>query len=252
MGFERFNVGTRIWVGFGTLIVLSLALAGFGIFQLSDVGVEAGKMSALAGNVARVLEVTDRLEAIRRAENRMRLDGEGFQDATDNTTAADALLTAAGTATLSEERRRTYAGVQNVLHTHGEALQRFSALIKTAEERRAALFTGGDTLTAASTQLVTAARAAHDAAVAEAAANVNAAVLLVRVANWRFMATSDKAGPETFRVNAEKAISALGALRSVASPEVAALIAPVQTALTAYETSFKQFSAARLEVSGSF
>ncbi|MGA3003850.1 MAG: methyl-accepting chemotaxis protein [Acetobacteraceae bacterium] len=246
MGFERFNVGTRIWIGFGTLIVLSLALAGFGIYQLSSVGSEASKMSALAGNVARVLEATGRLEAIRRAETRMRIDGEDIKDATDNATAAEELLTAAGAATLSEERRRAYASVQSVLRAHSEALERFSAGIKTSEERRAALFTGGDTLTAASTHLVDAAQATHEPAMAAAAANVNAAVLLVRVANWRFMATSDKAGPETFRVNSEKAQAALVALKPVASPEVAALIAPVQTSLTTYETNFKSFSEARL------
>jgi methyl-accepting chemotaxis protein len=246
MGFQRFNVSTRIAIGFGTLILLSLVLAGFGIYQLSGVGTEAGKMTALAGNVARVLDAAGRLEAMRRAETRMRIDGADFKDATDNLAAVDGLLSAAGQATISEERRRTYAGVQTVLHAHREALASFSGLIKTTEERRAALFTGGDTLTAASAHLVEAAVAAHDPAVAEAAANANAAILLVRVANWRFMATSDKAGPETFRVNSEKARAALGALKGIAGPDVVALIAPVQTALTAYETDFKGFSAARL------
>jgi methyl-accepting chemotaxis protein len=246
MGLGKFKVSTRISIGFGALIVLSLALAGIGVWQLSGVGGKARTMSTLADHVANVLDATHRLEAIRRAETRMRIDGGDFKDASDNELATDGLLTSAVQSALSEERRRTYTGVQTVLHAHAEALDRFSKLIKTSEEQRTALFAGGDALTAASNRLVDAARADQNPAVGLAAANVNAAVLLVRVANWRFMATSDKAGPETFRVNREKAVAALGALNSIAGPDVVVLIAPVQTALTAYETGFKGFSVARL------
>ena len=57
MGFQKFNVSTRISIGFGALIVLSLALAGVGIYQLSGVGDQTQKMNALSANVSRVLEV---------------------------------------------------------------------------------------------------------------------------------------------------------------------------------------------------
>jgi hypothetical protein len=73
MSFNRFKVRTRIFIGFGALIALSLILAGFGVYQLSRVGSESSKMGALAGNVSRVLDATYRLEAIRRVENRLRL-----------------------------------------------------------------------------------------------------------------------------------------------------------------------------------
>jgi methyl-accepting chemotaxis protein len=246
VGFGRLKVRTRIFIGFGALIMLSLALAGFGIYQLSGVGKDARAMSSLAANLARVTEATGRLEAIRRAETRMRLDGADFQDAKDSEATVRSLLTAAGQATLSEERRRTYASVLGVLSTHDEVLQRFAELTKTATDRRADLFTGGDALTAASNRLVETAHAASDPAISEAAANVNAAVLLVRVANWRFMATSDKAGPATFKTNIEKARAAITAIESTPKSNVGALIAPLQAALAGYETSFNAFSASRL------
>jgi methyl-accepting chemotaxis protein len=248
MGFNRFNVSTRIAIGFGTLIVLSLSLAIFSVYQLSNVGDEANKMSALAGNVSRVLEATRHLEAIRRAETRAELDGadDALKDAKDNAATVDGLLAAAGQATLSEERRRTYEAVRAALRAHNEDLVRFAQLVRTAKERRAALFTGGDALTAASGRVVDAAKTEHDAAISDAAANLNAAILLVRVANWRFMATADPAGPETFKVNSEKAAATLAALKSIASPDIGALIAPAGSALTDYETSFKAFAAARL------
>ena len=62
-------------------------------------------------------------------------------------------------------------------------------------------------------------------------------MLLVRLASWQFVATQDSAGVGTFRTNAANARTALAGMQAVASPEVAPLIAPVQTALAAYEAS---------------
>jgi hypothetical protein len=45
MGFNRLNISTRIFVGFGALIVLSLFLAGFGVYELWGVGIDSGKMT---------------------------------------------------------------------------------------------------------------------------------------------------------------------------------------------------------------
>ncbi|MCJ2064691.1 hypothetical protein MKK63_18515 [Methylobacterium sp. J-088] len=57
-------------------------------------------------------------------------------------------------------------------------------------EAKGRLFTGGDALTAATNTL-------------------ESAVLLVRVANWRFLATFDPNGPATFAKNVEKAEAGL-------------------------------------------
>jgi methyl-accepting chemotaxis protein len=248
MSFNRFKVRTRIFIGFGALIALSLILAGFGAYQLSRVGSESSKMGALAGNVSRVLDATYRLEAIRRVENRLRLavDESEMTEAKDTIAQMQTLLTAAGQVTLSEERRRVYASVQETLRAHEELFGQFTQLLKNATEQRAALFSGGDSLTAAANRLVEAARATDDAATSQAAENLNAAVLLVRVANWRFLATLDKGGQATFKTNSEKAEAAIDALKSKAPQEVAGLAAPVQTALKAYEANFNGYATAKL------
>jgi methyl-accepting chemotaxis protein len=248
VGFNHFKVRTRIFAGFGALIALSLGLAGFGVYQLSSVGSEGAKMTALAANVQRVLDSTRQLEMIRRGQLRVRFDGDeaSLKEAKDAETVMRKQLTEAGQVTLSEERRRTYASVLTELGTYDQTLDRFVQLTKTGAEQRAKLFTGGDALTAASNRLVEAAHAANDPTLSDAAASVNAAVLLVRVANWRFLATFDKAGPATFKSNSEKAGAAIAKLQSLAPADVGAMIAPVQSALTAYAASFNAFSAAKL------
>src|SRR5205823_4166330 len=47
------------------------------------------------------------------------------------------------------------------------------------------------------------------------AATVDSAVLLVRVSNWRFLATQDPQGPATFAANSLKADAAIKALRDL-------------------------------------
>jgi hypothetical protein len=60
------------------------------------------------------------------------------------------------------------------------------------------------------------------------------------------MATEDKGGVSTFQNDAEKARAAIAEMQRVASPDLAQLIAPVQAALSAYEASFRAYSAAKL------
>ena len=132
------------------------------------------------------------------------------------------------------------------MRAHVANLDRFGQLSATWVAERAKLFTGGDTLTAATDKLVAAARATNDQAAGDAADVVEETVLLARVANWRFIATQDKAGVGTFKSNGEKAHAALTALQRAVSPETAALIAPVEAALAAYEGSFTAYSTARL------
>ena len=250
MGIGHLKVRTRIYVGFAVLIALGVGIAAFGTVQFSAVGVSVGKMDALAANSNRVLAVTRNLEAIRRAETRYLLDGDdsALKDVRDNTGQAQTSLTAATQATLSEERRRTYGAVQETLRAHDLTVNQFAQLGATSLAEKARLFTGGDALAAAARHLVESARALHDPALSDAAADVAASVLLVRVANWRFMATEDKAGPATFKTNVENATTALAALQRLATPEMAPLITAVQASLTAYEASFTAYSTARLAV----
>ena len=99
---------------------------------------------------------------------------------------------------------KAYHAVQDTLRAHLTYLDQFGQLSTTWVAERAKLFTGGDALTAATAQLVAAARARTTRTLADAADHVERTVLLVRVANWRFIATEDKAGVGTFKTNVGK------------------------------------------------
>jgi methyl-accepting chemotaxis protein len=82
-----------------------------------------------------------------------------------------------------------------------------------------------------------------------AATQAERAVLLVRVNNWRFLATRDKAGPDKFHGAADhagKELDALDGLDRGASAGLRSAIAPVRDALAAYRKDFDAASTAIL------
>jgi methyl-accepting chemotaxis protein len=252
--FNNLKLRTRIFSGFGALVLLGAGLAGYGVVQLNGVGGKVTTMNALSDNTVRVLETNTLAETLRRGIVRYRLDGNaaGLTAAQNSITDADKLMVESAAATLSEERRKTYNGVREMLRAQQSDLDQFVSLSKNAMADRAKLFSGGDELTAATNKLVEAARAVHDNGLSEAASNVEAAVLLVRVANWRFLATNDPKGPATFKTNSDNAQAAIAKLEKVAPDAVRPLIAPVKTTLAAYAEAFNGYSDASLKAGGIF
>ena len=114
------------------------------------------------------------------------------------------------------------------------------------EEGSRVLSTRGDALTAATQRMIDVALEAHDPAVAQAADRTNTAILLVRIANLRFMSNAEKAGVATFKANSETARAALDSLERAGNQETGALIVTVQEALAAYDAAFTAFSDAKL------
>lgn len=247
MSFVQFKIRTRIFAGFGALVAISVAVAGFGVLQLGSVDTSLGKMDALAGNTTRVLVVTHQLEAVRRASTRYLLDGSdgAVKDAHASLREADLLLDEAMRVSLSEQRRRTYQAVREDLREQGADLDQLVSLTTSYLASRRTLFTGGDTLTAITNRLVAALRASGDSTLGDDAGAIERTVLLLRIANWRFMATEDKNGPATFKKSLAGVNAALAAPRSV-SPDIAALISSTAAAARAYDVAFDDYSAAKL------
>src|ERR1700681_4564062 len=67
MDFLRIGIKGRIFAGFGLLIALALALALFGVWALSSIQSEMGRMSRLSDNRVRALELNRELGVMRQA-----------------------------------------------------------------------------------------------------------------------------------------------------------------------------------------
>jgi methyl-accepting chemotaxis protein len=250
MSLSRLTLRTRIYGGFSLLVLLGLALAVFGGWQLSLIKDGIHRMSKLSDGMVRVLQTGRALETVHRATLAYIASGneEQLRVATDAAAKAAELLQASAQATASADRRRAYNDLQASLNEFQRKREALVQSTQTINADRSRLFSGGDKLASAAAKLVEAARASGDASLIRGAGDIEPAVLLVRIANWRFLATHDAGGTANFKSNASKASAAIAALeQGEAANAVRPLLTATKTALADYVTAFDSVSAQMLK-----
>jgi hypothetical protein len=246
MNLLRLGLKPRLYCGFGILVVMGLGLAAFAASELSGIKTSVQRLSAIDGNTARAAEVSDRIEIIRRADLRYIVDADdqSIRDAAAAETAAIDILRAADSATLSEERRAIYQSLVNDVDALRNKRNMLMSLSQQMRADRAKLFAVGDALTANTQKLVDSRANFSERGIGQITARIESTMLLVRVANWRFLATRDPNGPATFKTNSENASAAIAALEKAELPDsVRALVTAVKANLADYVASFNSLAA---------
>jgi methyl-accepting chemotaxis protein len=250
MSLSRLALRTRIYAGFSLLVLLGLALAVFGGWQLLSIKDGVHRMSKLSDGMVRVLQTGRALETVHRATHAYIASGseEQLRIATDAAAKASELLQASAQATASADRRRAYNDLQTSLNEFQRKREALVQSTQTINADRSRLFSGGDQLASAAAKLVEAARASGDASLIRGAGEIEPAVLLVRIANWRFLATHDASGAATFKANASKASAAIAAFeQGELANAIRPLLTATKTALADYITAFDSVSAQMLK-----
>ncbi|RXT53389.1 HAMP domain-containing methyl-accepting chemotaxis protein [Bradyrhizobium betae] len=246
----RLKIRGRLYAGFSVLVAVGLIMAGVAIWNLGAVQGQMTRLSSLADNTARVQDISINLQALRRANLRYIYDANepAFKEAAEREAATVELLKAAAKSTISEERLKIYNGLLGDIEKMKSLRERMGAAVNEAAKGKVALLAGGDELTASTGKVVQAATAIGDTYVASFVLDLESKILLVRVANWRFLAVRDAKGPATFRANVEQAQQRLVSLEKEGLPdEVKATLGPVKTSLSAYKAAFETTSAAVLQ-----
>ncbi|MGY8707955.1 methyl-accepting chemotaxis protein [Bradyrhizobium sp. 18BD] len=246
----RLKIRGRLYAGFSLLVAMGLIMAVVAVWNLWAVQAQMTRLSTLSDNTARVQEISINLQALRRANLRYIYDANepAFKEAAEREAATVELLRAAAQSTISEERLKIYNGMVGDIGKMKAQRERMGAAVNETTKGKAVLLTGGDQLTANTGKLVDAARETGDTSVLAPVADLESKILLVRVANWRFLAVRDAKGPATFRTNVDRAQQALKSLGEAGLPdEVKAAFGPVKSSLAAYKGAFETTSAAILQ-----
>ena len=247
---RRSQLGIRslIHFGFGALLALGLVLTIIAVWTLTRIGREVGRMDVLSENGARIADVSRDFEILRGTVQRNKILND---DSTANKAAqhaADQLRANARTA-LSDERRKIYVDLQVALQ---QFLDRRAALVsmsKRLKAEMAALFADGDEIVAEADKLMAAARSGGSEQETALAARVESDLMLVRIANWRFLATQEPNGEETFADNLAKARASLAALDAASLPApVHNAIGPLSGVLNRYANNFALAAADSVKV----
>jgi methyl-accepting chemotaxis protein len=233
-----FGIKGRLYGGFGLIVLFAVGLAIFAVSQLSAIQREVNRTTALAGNTIRTVEISTELQAVRRAILRYNFDHDkaSFEEADKRSAHAIELLQSGVKTAVSDERRRTYSEIERLVSELRQKRVVLGDAVDKSVAGKAILFPAGDKLAADVAKLVEAAHASPAQGDADA---VEAAVLLVRVANWRFLAVKDPNGVATFKTNVEKAQKSIAALEAGGLPQTLRdLVGPVKADLADYAKAF--------------
>ena len=196
----KIGIRLRLYAGFGLLVLIAGGIGGYSLYQQNLIN----EQYALRGRlelIARTIFTVNSLAA--------RLAGQAQQYRLTPTPERIAALeqtrrsieetgeTLSGLAFV-EERRKLYVEIRDAARALKPDLDRLGAAGATLNQAKEHLFTGGDELTGATSSLVAEVRARAGEALLGRAQTVESAVLLVRVANWRFLATFDPNGPVSY------------------------------------------------------
>jgi methyl-accepting chemotaxis protein/CHASE3 domain sensor protein len=204
---NRFRIRTRIFGGFGALIILGLAISALGDWQLSAVSHQVGQLGTVSEGLSRVLEAARLVETLRSTAQSYKSTGD---DAAlkEFIAAQDAVTTAmaeSAKATKSADRKKLYSDTLDALDGLRGNVDQLVKLVNGMKEQRTKLLQGGDKLSVATAALVDAGDKANNPAVKAGAHELETAVLLVREANWRFLATADAKETTIFHDAVQKA-----------------------------------------------
>lgn len=237
----RFDIRTRRYAGFSSLVLIAAGIGRFSHFKLSDIMSQADTRSRVEASTRSLFTIdglADRFVA-QDIAYKLSVDHSRLQDLENTRLLIGSLGDEVARNTISEDRRELDQQMGSRARDLKDDVVRFGNSTTAAAETKQQLFRGGDQPTKLTSALVADVRAKGDDAQISRAQSIEAAMLLVRVANWRFLATMDPKGPATFSTNVHKAQVAVKALRDLdPNQQFAPAIMAAEEALTAYDVAF--------------
>jgi methyl-accepting chemotaxis protein len=240
MSIFDLRIRGRLYGGFGALVLFGVALAGFGVSQLWGIQTKVDTMALQSENAIRIVQISSELQAVRRAILRYQFDHDqpSYAEAEKRLTDIDNLLDEAVKRTITDEQRNTYSGLKKDVAELKAKRTELGGAVKEFLAGKDLLFTEGDKMAADVQNFVDAAK---DTAFSQAANALESKVLLVRVANWRALATRDTKGRDTFKINVGKAQAEIAELEKSDLPQnLAVLMAPVKASVAKYAGAFEK------------
>ena len=242
MSIFSFRIGARLFGGFGLLIIFALGLAGFAVYELSSIRIQIDRFIMQSNNTIRAQKIATELQAVRRAILRYDFDHDeaSIAEAEKRLGTMTDQLNAAVKSTVSEERRAAYAKIAKDVEELKVKRVAIRDAVKDLIVSRDLLFSDGDKMAADVQKFVD---AAADTPFEHKATALETKVLLVRVANWRMLATRDAKGRETFSTNVAKATQQITELEKASLPaNLATQLASVKSYVEKYASAFDKTS----------
>ena len=188
----RIQMRARLYGGFTLLAILAAVMGGFAYRQTDSLDgmfdIKA-QLERAARELYTLNGLTDRFLA-QSLTYRMLPTSEAAAGMQSSLTEMMQLAEGLAERALSDERRALYAGLRDQSDRLAAELPRLVALGTQIRESKAGVYSAGDDLTKASGVLIAQLRTGDDA-ILDQAVEIERTLLLFRIMNWRFLATTD-------------------------------------------------------------
>jgi methyl-accepting chemotaxis protein len=245
MDWRRHGLKVRIFSGFGALILMSVGLVGFGIFQFARISDQVALMNRSTLGAVQSAEVVRHLEILRRATLAYFANGDeaSLKEANEADAKVGELAEQRIKGTTAEERRQLYRDLETKLSTIRGEREALEAAARQAQIMRGNMTATGDKLGVDTTKMVIAVERGHSASWSRAALMVDRSILLARVAALRFVWTHDPKDAALFKPAIEEVRTALETLDKYDIPQEASELVPgISGSLDAYVTMFETYA----------
>jgi methyl-accepting chemotaxis protein len=231
------SIKSKLYAGFGFLVLISLALVLFAITQFNGIKSDVATLNTMADGTGRVMDIERLLETMRRSTLRYAYDhDEGAAKETEQVASkVNEMLREAAQSTPSEERRKLYNGLLSELAaTQAWTLSLFDSAKQMGTEQEK-LYEVGNDLTETTNALLTKVRAGSDEEVTRLGEKLYGELLAVQIANWRTQATLDPKGFAILASEVGKASDTIAALEAAAGAQsLRARIGQLKISLAGY------------------
>jgi methyl-accepting chemotaxis protein len=250
MRLSNFRIRSRLYAGFGALILIGALVAGIGVWQLGVIDARVTRMVEVFENSTRNLQVSQIVERLRWVAGIYKASGDerATTDFTDDQLVASDLLKKQAERTRSAERRARYGEAGAMLDRVAGSFDRLDKLVKVQNAERQKLMKSGDDVTAAAQQLIDEVPQDAPVDILRRAQLVQSSILILRLCSWHFLALHELKSLKDFATDLAAAHAAIDALEHAEGAEkLGGRIAPVKTSLKTFADSFDAVSKTVLE-----
>src|SRR6266702_2256199 len=242
MTIINLRIRGRRLAGSRALVLFGVVLAGFAVWQLRDILAQVDLLSRQSASTIRVGEIATDFQAIRRGILRYVFDQDekSFAESETRLAKVSDLLELAARNAPTAERRANYQDIaKDVAEVKAKRLALGDA-VKSMLGARDLLFSDGDKMAADIQKFV---EVADKTDFAQQARLLETNILLVRVANWRMLATRNPNGVATFKTNFAKVQQEIAQFEKAGLPaNFASMLGTTKASVGKYSDAFEKAS----------
>ena len=242
MSIFNLRIRGRLYGGFGALVLLSGALAGFAVWQLWAIDAQVDGMKVQSENAVRIGEVTTELQGTSRSVLNYIHDRDdaSLAEAGKRLGKLAGLFDEAARTTTSTERRATYGAA-------GQAVADLANKRVALEAEVKKMIAGSEQASSVGERMAQDLRAfteaANKTAHGQAANALEASFLMARVANLRLQATHDPKAVAAFKESLGRVQQQVTGLETAGlSAELSAMLGALKTNIGKYSDAFDLMS----------